>query len=254
MTRFAVGDQLSQALLKQILEAAKAHSQDAGAPLLAVFDLDSTLFDVSHRIQYIVRAFAQDKEMQTRWPHECQVLTAAEIDPRDWGIRSAMTRLGLDTSNPRFFAEARDYWAKHFFSNDHLHRDQPYPGAVEYVNRLAKAGAEIMYLTGRDVKRMGEGTVKSLEQWKFPLPKDSPRVHVRLKPDQVMDDAEFKRDTLAALEKSHPEIWFFENEPVIVNMVLQDCPSVEIIFMDSTHSGRGVAPTHLHRLEMKFEF
>lgn len=239
---------MAHPVLNEILTSAKAHQQ-RGSRLLAVFDLDSTLFDVSHRIEHILKLFASLAETKKRWPVEAEKLSQIQAHPKEWGIKTALQRLGLAHSPPEFFHAARDFWGEHFFSNHHLHIDQPYPGAVEYLNELKSAGAHIQYLTGRDVHRMGHGSLESLRQWSFPVEKDD----LILKPHQSHDDAEFKRDVLKLKEGHHPEIWFFENEPVIINMVLADCPHVDIVFMDSVHSGREEAPEHLHRLPMRFK-
>ena len=69
-----------------------------------------------------------------------------------------------------------------------------------------------------------------------------------------MNDAEFKKNWL--LEKSsepHQTIWFFENEPVNIRQVEMDLKHIQLIFFDSSHSGRLQSPTHIPTID-SYEF
>lgn len=230
-------------VLRQILENIRAKHQ-VGQKTLAVFDLDSTLFDVSPRLERILLDFAAIRWNQKRFPQQVPLLKNIKALHTDWGIQNALVRAGLDGHHPEFQAAIHDYWKKSFFSNHYLQFDVPTEGAVEYVQAVYKAGADIVYLTGRDVARMGEGSLHVLKQWDFPVEKS--RAELVLKPDKKMDDALFKLDWFKeALQKDYQKIYFFENEPVnIVPMVEQKTP-VEIIFLDTTHAGKAEPPTHI---------
>jgi hypothetical protein len=43
-------------------------------------------------------------------------------------------------------------------------------------------------------------------------------------------------------------VWFFENEPANILPVLENCPHVQVIFFDSTHSRRATVPEHLPKI------
>jgi len=217
-------------------------------PARVAFDLDSTLFCVSHRSQEILKVISEDPELRGEFQEICERLKAVRVLPTDWGIRAAVERLGLRA--PRhLFERVRDMWAEKFFSNDYLHADRPYPGAVEFVRELAAAGAQILYLTGRDTSRMGDGTRASLRKWAFPLSDESALL---MKPRAGDDDAAFKRDVLSDLAAKSESVWFFENEPVIVNLVRREVPAVRIVFVDSVHSGREPAPVDLPTIGMSY--
>jgi hypothetical protein len=127
-----------------------------------------------------------------------------------------------------------------------LKYDGPYEGAIAFVSELYQLGATIIYLTGRDVARMGRGTEESLAQWNFPLGK---RVHLALKPDKEMDDAEFKRDYLMSLPRENSEIWFYENEPVNIELVLREVNHVRVVYFDSVHMEKAEPPgPHIPRI------
>ncbi len=238
---------LYTSFLDDIIDIAKSKvSSDNN--LLAVFDLDSTLYNVTKRSQRILHDFSNDPKMINSFPIETEILREIETRHDDWGIRQAIERSGI--TNPEFFSTIRDYWLEHFFSSPYLAHDLPYAGAVDFVNDLHLAGADIMYLTGRDQQQMHKGTVASLKQWGFPI--EVERVKLHLKPNKNMVDSEYKHDILEPPHTDKRKIFFFENEPVIINKVLNSLPKIEIIFMDSVHSGRENSPDQLKSLNMSF--
>lgn len=216
---------------------------DAGQKCLAVFDLDSTLFDVSPRLQQILIEFSQNPQFQKKYPDEVKKVAIARTERTDWGFVKALERAGLDGLHPEFENDLKKFWSERFFSNKYLDYDIPYEGSVDFVQRLYKLGTHVVYLTGRDRPRMGIGTEQILAKWNFPA------AELVLKPHQSMNDAQFKSDYFAQLPEDHFEkIWFFENEPLNVNLVRSDHGHVDIIFFDSTHCGEDHPPGDLPRL------
>ena len=245
-------------ILRQILVKAE-ECQKSGQNCLAVFDLDSTLFDVSPRLQQILKEYAETPEHQRLFPEQIPLVAKARTARSDWGFKKALMRAGMDGEHPAFERHLKDFWGDRFFSHKYLDYDVPYEGAVEYVQKLHQLGCEIVYLTGRDVARMGKGTREVLEKWKFPLSSGGTKVTpvanpiyqgpLVLKPHLSMDDAQFKTDYFAALPSGHNTVvWFFENEPVNVNLVRDEHSHVEIVFFDSTHSGQANEPGDLPRI------
>lgn len=220
--------------LDRILREASASPPGS---MLAVFDLDSTLFDLRARIEHILVDFAHDPVQQGRYPAACAALLGVRIERRDWGLAEPLGRLGLkESEHAELFADLRSHWAERFFSNDHLHRDMPLPGAGEFVRRLLGLGVDVLYLTGRDVERMLPGTIASLKACQFPL--DGERARLRLKPVAGLDDAHFKADVLEREQKTYGRIWFFENEPVNLRVARERLPKIELVLIDTNHSGR----------------
>ena len=230
----------SSHLLRQIL--VKFDSlQNQGQKSLAVFDLDSTLFDVSPRLQRILLDFAADVQNQKNFPEQIRLFEGIRTQRTDWGIKNALERAGLAEHGEEFQHAVRDFWHQRFFANEYLEFDLPYEGAVEYVNAVAKTGADIVYLTGRDVARMGGGSASTLQRWGFPL--DGIQSTLVLKPQKEMDDAEFKTNWFATLPKQkYSEVWFFENEPVNIHHLRLQLPHVNVIFFESTHAGKANPP------------
>lgn len=223
-------------ILEKILNQAR-EARDQKLKFLAVFDLDSTLFDLTQRITEIVLQFAQDKGNRIKYPELCETIKKIKIEPKDWGIGEALTRLGLSSDvHPDFFRELHQHWAYWFFHNDFLHQDLPIPGAPQFVRQLASLGAEIHYLTGRDVKRMERGTRESLERWGFPS-----QGKLFLKPSLELDDAEFKLEVLRQEAENFDYVWLFENEPVNLNLIEKHLPKIQLVFLETTHSRRAEA-------------
>lgn len=232
--------------LRKVLQEIEIASQN-GQRLLCVFDLDSTLFDVSPRLERILYDFAVDPTNKEKFPDSVAVLANIKMLKSDWGIKNALIRAGLDSHHPDFHHAIRDFWRKSFFSNHYLQYDIPYEGAVEYVQSISKKGVDIVYLTGRDVARMGVGSAQILKKWNFPL--DDKNSKLVLKPQQGMDDAEFKSDWFAGLpEGKYHKIWFFENEPANIHVVRRSHQHVEVVFFESTHSGVSEPPSDLPKI------
>lgn len=223
--------------MADLLHSILTEASSAASPILAVFDLDSTLFDLRARIQEILYDFARDPAHQERHPDPCRKLLQVRIERKDWGLGEPLARVGLlESEHPALFEELRSHWSFRFFSDDYLHRDLPLAGAVEFVQELARAGGHILYLTGRDEPRMLSGTLASLSAWNFPL--SPPESRLLLKPDAALDDAEFKAEILAVECARYGRVWFFENEPVNLRAARKRCPAVRLVFVDTNHSGR----------------
>jgi len=233
-------------ILSQVLRKIQK-GLDSGDRILTVFDLDSTLFDVSPRLEKILMDFAEIPENQKQFPDHIPYFKNIRTHRTDWGIRKTLIRAGLSHAEPEFQRAVSDFWRDRFFSNAYLEHDIPYEGAVEYVNQVYKMGTEVIYLTGRDQHRMGSGSRKVLQKWNFPL--DDKTAHLVLKPEKEMDDGLFKRDWfLQHPPEDSKAVWFFENEPVNVNLVKKHSPHVEIIFFDSTHQGAEKPPEDIPKI------
>jgi CRISPR/Cas system CSM-associated protein Csm2 small subunit len=230
-------------LLKDILQTAKIHKNQC----LAVFDLDSTLFDVTPRILQVINSFAVDPQHEKDFPESVKILKEMQLLKSDWGLKNAVVRAGLGDHAAEFHEALKKHWRKYFFSNEFLHYDIPYDGAVEFVQALHKLNVRIAYLTGRDVERMGTGSAEVLQKWKFPL--NDSDAHLVLKPKKGLDDAQFKSDWFAKINTDDlQKIWFFENEPANIHLVRQCHQQVQIVFFESTHSGKADPPTDLPKI------
>lgn len=223
-------------------------SQATAEKVAVVFDLDSTLFCVSPRTQAILRKLGNEKEFSENYSEASKILRDVEVLPTDWGIRSALERHKF-VADMSLIKTVRNFWRDHFFSNHFLDHDTIYPSANEYVTHLHQLGADILYLTGRNEGSMKTGTIKMLQRWGFPYFSDS---KLFMKPSDVQTDEGFKAKVLEDLVRKYAHVWFFENEPVIIEQVRKLVPKVRIVFVNSVHSGRGTAPTDLPTIGMSY--
>jgi hypothetical protein len=194
---------------------------------ICVFDLDSTLFNVSPRSEKILHEFAVENNLPE--------LLKITVDLKDWGVYETLLRSGYDKdTHTDLHDKLKKVWRDRFFSNKYINYDEPYLGAVHFVQSLAKRNVQMYYLTGRDILRMGEGTASVLKKWG--LPAEPEQIH--LKPHKDMDDDQFKLNWLKKLsnENKNSKIYLFENEPVNINLVGQNIPHIRLIFMNTTHS------------------
>ncbi|MFP5518495.1 MAG: HAD family hydrolase [Bdellovibrionia bacterium] len=234
---------MSSEFLRQFFVKMK-ELENQGQGVHLVFDLDSTLFDVSPRTERILREFIADPTHRRLFPDECEKIEKIQVTTQDWGFAAALKRVGFVDLKTEFYQQLLHYWAARFFSDSYLHYDQPYPGSVEFLQRLVSfTNVNVAYLTGRDQHRMGLGSPEVLKKWDFPLMPQ--KAELILKPHRSLIDADFKAEWF----KNHPlveahEFYFFENEPVNLNRVSEITPQVKLIYFDSTHSGKEEPPSH----------
>jgi hypothetical protein len=213
-----------------------------------IFDLDSTLFCVSPRSQHILRQLGGDPGFSQQFTSAAEILRNIEVLPNDYSVRDILARTPIEHTQ-ELAEHIRAYWRKHFFSSIYLDKDSLYPSANEYVSHLHGLGAEIVYLTGRPLATMREGTVRMLYNHAFPLYDES---KLFMKPDDLQTDEKFKVTVLKDLVHDYDHIWFFENEPVIIEDIRLHVPQVHIVFVNSAHSKKAPQPVGLRTIQPDF--
>ncbi len=239
--------------LRQVLVKIEQQISSGRRPLI-VFDLDSTLFNVSPRTAAIVADFIQSIESNSDLHEHAQILKKAQFLRKDWGLKESLLRLRAEFEDqskapfpPEFLEGLRHFWRARFFSNDYLVHDQPYEGAVEFAHRLEKVGCEIFYLTGRDVPSMGSGTEKIMVHWGFPRAVLNKTLF--LKPDANRADETFKVEWFNSVQHKQDEVWVFENEPWNIQMLRAKYDYFNYVFFNSTHSRRVPEPLDVFVIE-----
>lgn len=215
---------------------------------LAIFDLDSTLYNVSPRTQKIVHDFCLSDEVKQLYPKESSILTDISIGSSDWGYFEALDRHNF-ISSVRFLKSLSKFWRQNFFSNTYMDHDETYKNASTFVNSFAPLDCEVMYLTGRSQNKMLAGSLKNLKRDSFPLQNENSLV-MKTNPD--LSDHIFKTDFIAEIKKNYEHIILFENEPKILNRVHVDHPEVMLCFIDSTHSRTETIKNSLPTINMDY--
>ena len=220
----------SATILRTILARISAESQ---APV-AGFDLDGCLFDTRPRQVHIFRELAG----QRGW-NGLYAVSAEHF--RDWSLANTLNNAGLSAEWITEHEPAvREFWAKRFFHSDYMTLDHAMPGAPEFVRDCQKAGAMIVYLTGRD-HAMRPGTEHALRRFGFPY--DTENARLITKPRFDMDDTEFKESALETIATLGKVITYFDNEPANVNLFAQRHPEASVVFVETDHSPRPIQPT-----------
>ncbi|MGH1468931.1 MAG: HAD family hydrolase [Bdellovibrionales bacterium] len=213
-------------------------------PIL-VFDIDSTIFNVSPRNQAIFDLFCSINA--TKNPFLLNLSSNYRLTYTDWGLDPYTS---LINTNDELKKGAVSFWKKHFFAGTFLPLDQPYDKVIELIKLMHSKGAVVLYLTGRDDHRMREGTLAQLKHWSLPLEKDSDLI---TKPHKGMKDGEYKSGALLEIFKSYPQhhVFFFDNEPsVLKHCIFPELDLYTPIFINSTHSSRSTPQPHWPSLDV----
>jgi hypothetical protein len=211
--------------------------QNPSKKSLFILDIDSTLVTTHQRNQNIiddwVRHFAKD------YPEDSQALTGAFCQYGDYGYHNALERIQFKEQKTGAMDHFHQFWRENFFSNKYLHADLAVRGAVHWVQDLEEKGVDFVYLTARHKETMWEGTLSSMDQLGFPMSEDI----LFLKEDLTVPDAVYKSNKITEILKTTDKnLCLIDNEPLVLHQVLKDHPQVQLVWFDSTHSGKKQAP------------
>lgn len=228
-------------LLSMIIERnVSEKGQEEGRPPAWVFDLDSTLFCTGPRLKNIYAEFLREHPgAPLLWQ---QILPRLQPQTQRYDLERtfrellAETHAQLSESEARTLWDAfRHFWRERFFLSRHIFFDEPYEGAAAYVHAVAKAGFEIVYLTGRDRPRGYTGSRDALKRSGFPM---GQHTHLVLKPHKDTMDLEFKARALDTLRRRFRIDVLIDNEPENLVMMAQRVPEAEIVLFHSIMSAR----------------
>jgi hypothetical protein len=214
-------------LLRSTLSRVRDVKENDDVPVV-VFDLDGTLFDNGPRTWNILAEFAEASGRGA--------LRRALNGLRATGLPYLLTdtlRLAGVTDD-QTLEEARTFWGHRFFTHTYQTLDVPLAGARRFVEEVFKAGAVVVYLTGRDVPGMAVGCVQSLHDHGFPVA--LARTALVLKHDFDTPDIDFKTEAVEFITRLGTVVASFDNEPGNVNMFLKRWPSSLSVLIETTHA------------------
>lgn len=201
---------------------------------VAVFDLDSTLFDNRPRQARILREFGDAAGIPELASCSHEHWTSS------WLMKEAMVAAGLAEERAEgLMAEAVRFWEERFFHPEYCLEDSPIPGAASFVQRLHEKGCRIAYCTARHEPMRGM-TIESLRRNGFPSPTGE-RVFLVMKEARTIVDDDFKRAAHEALRHLGEVIAAFDNEPTHINDYFRSFPEALVVHLATDHSGRPVA-------------
>lgn len=209
-------------------------SLEVGQRPLVVLDIDSTLVHVHTRNQAILNDFLANRTQHWTDKNRIENLSKVELQSHHWGYEPLKSEFSAVE-----WSELQRHWLYNFFGNDFLEHDVPVAGVKTFINELTSLNIEIVYLTGRDEGRMMSGTVESFKKLNFPI---SEHARLFLKQDLSQTDEDFKKSVFKQLIHEFQNIWFFDNEPLNLAMCAQNFPTVQNVWVCTTHSGRAEVP------------
>jgi hypothetical protein len=216
----------------ELLEHIQTRARELGPRGVVVFDLDSTLLDNRPRQARIVREYGAS--------HGRPALSACRPEHFDsgWNLRAALIRCGIPAPEVEgFFPDFRRFWQERFFTSEYCLDDVAVRGASAYVQRLAQTGTQIRYVTGRH-EGMRPGTETAMRREGLPLAAPGRSISLIMKPDQAMDDDDFKRQAHVELGNLGSVIAAFDNEPIHANDYRTRFPDAWVVHLATDHSGR----------------
>ncbi len=201
--------------------------------LVLVFDIDSTIFNVSPRNQDIFDLFCSIHKAKN--PILLKISSNYRLKYTDWGLNPY---LDIIPNNETLKKGAYSFWKNHFFAGTFLFSDEPYNGVIPLIQFFHLKNCPILYLTGRDDHRMRKATILQLKHWGLPL---STEKNLITKPHKKINDHEYKSKALLKIFKNYLEhtVAFFDNEPSVFKHCLFPKLSNYIpIFIHSIHSSK----------------
>jgi hypothetical protein len=223
--------------LQAVKELAMA-TKNTGETPVVIFDLDDTLINTRERTVRILKDLISHDDV--KWNFRREVLALQSLKPDDILFSLADTMRAKGITNAGFLKLVQAAWNNNFFTNQFCANDVANPGGVRYVRELARLGVKIVYLTGRDIGRMQDGTVQDLQ--KLGLPLDGVQAQLIMKEDVKMDDLSFKISMFPFIKKMGTVVGVFENEPANINAHHDAFPRAVAIFLDTIHSNTAVLP------------
>jgi hypothetical protein len=200
-----------------------------GQTPLAVLDVDLTLLENGPRTRAILADWVHS--VRDRWADADAALMRAPTMPLVFNARENLRTLGVEDD-----ALARDglgFWWRAFFTDRYAHHDVPLAGAVDVVRALRAADITVVYLTARPTQ-MVAGTVRRFREVGLPI--NEPGAMLVMRPDDVSDQGQFKRDALRWLSTLGRAVLCADNEPAHVNAMQATFPEARTVLVDTRHS------------------
>jgi phosphoglycolate phosphatase-like HAD superfamily hydrolase len=194
-----------------------------GEKVRVAFDIDDTLVETRSRTLAIAKEW--DAANGT---HYFDRLTLPQVAHTGFDTAAA---LGLPGPAEKAFAA---FWDEKFWDGAHFRLDTPIAPMVELAKQARAAGAEVIYLTGRN-EDLAAATVAELEGLGLP---QSDAAHVVTRTDPSVPTPTFKAAWLAkSAQEGHPLAFFATESRRDISGVQRALPDCPCLMLDSTFSG-----------------
>ncbi|MEK6772586.1 MAG: HAD family hydrolase [Bdellovibrionota bacterium] len=223
--------------LQTVIDRAKELTSQ-GRQSIVLFDLDDTLTSTQERKLRILKEFANQPQVQEKYSEEAKKILQLKESDIHYQVTDDLKNLGI--TNADLIQEVSKFWLERFFTNEYCSKDKAIPGSANYLHKLVRAGAKVVYLTGRDAPNMQLGTIANLKRNFFP--NSSSNSSLFMKPELKMDDLVFKKEAFVKIAEMGEVIGVFENEPANINAMVEAFPKATAVFLDTIHSPKPDVP------------
>lgn len=227
---------------EEVLGQVVAWTKESKLPPVLLLDLDSTLYEVGPRSYEILKEWMATPSSR-EFSKVRDQLAQLKHSHVGYSLKDTFANIGLnikDSSVVDALKHAKAFWSERFFTSDYLRHDVAYEGAAKFAQNAYEAGADLIYLTGRDEPGMGKGTRARLIQDGFPF--DRPRTHLLLKKASHLDDLDHKQKAADYIQRTGSLVASFENEPPNLVALAEIFPAAMHVFVDTIYSDRPAMP------------
>lgn len=216
-------------ILSRIIEKVRETTAQSEKAYVLV-DIDSTLYEVAPRTAQILLEASRELDLELNVREKLAGVTSPGYSLEDtWRLLGWSLQ---DSELNRVREQLHAFWHARFFSNGYLDYDLPYVGMKQFAWELQEAGAEIVYLTGRDEPGMREGTLRCLKRDGFPIE----GTQLRMKSSRQGDDVIHKVGVALSLAQTGTVVASLENEPRNFAALAQALPEAIHVFVDTVCS------------------
>jgi len=214
---------------------------------VVIFDLDYTVYDNDPRMLQVLKEWAARPEATGRFPVESRMIGALPPDKIRYFARDSVREAGLDdTQTAAVMTDLLPFSRSRFLDNDHTLIDPLIPGVRDLIQALVRAGAKVVFLTGRTEAEQGAATRAALAR--DGMAEDGEHYFLYMKPSGTKSDGspftdeEFKRGRAGDIDKLGDVVATLDNEPVNVVTYTAMYPRAMNIFVNTRWSNKVTLP------------
>lgn len=189
---------------------------------VVVVDVDNTLLDPTLRATSILRHLGR----------RCDVSVLKSFTYRGENAGDLYRLVGAEVKDPAKLQRMGGRFARLY---DRLgasgRMDRLAPGAVSYLQALHRAGATIVYLTGRS-ERVHAATLRTLARVGFPVPaQGDDRALLITRPERIHDVVAFKSGQLSSISSIGRVVATFDDDPANCRLFSARFPGARTVFV-----------------------
>jgi hypothetical protein len=144
-------------------------------------------------------------------------------------LRDTLRAVGITQAHA--VRDITNFWHTRYHDSAYVAHDTAEPGASDFTLRVHSAGANVVYLSARDIPGMLIGSITALRDHGFPIAE--PGVQLAFKPDATLSDEAHKRECLPELARGGEVVAVFDADPAVCAMAFGYFPEAVVGLMDT---------------------